>query len=245
MKTAPFALLTALVLPAACAPPPGAPDQPAPAEGSTFAQARAADDQPGKFERVDTLGDACDDGSATSAISPDGQAFTTIFSKFVAAAGPNTPPEQASRGCLLLARVEVPAGWQYSVESLDYRGFVALEDDVTAKRSSLYIISGKNAKVPPPVEFEGEIEERGLRPLRRRPRQPFALVRVRRGPGLLGGRPRRGGQQRGRRQRRPAHGRQRRRRAAMAALRAVTDTTRFVHPAEIVCDDTFPRCTGR
>jgi hypothetical protein len=165
MKTAPLALLTAILLPAACAPGPasapqaGLPAAAAPEPASTLAAARAADAQgPGKLERVDTVGEACGD-SAASSISPDGQAFTTIFSDFVAAAGPNTPPEQASRGCLLLVRVDVPAGWQYSIESLDYRGFASLQDDVTASRSTFYVISGSDARSPDPVELEGPFEE--------------------------------------------------------------------------------------
>ena len=163
MKTASLALLTAaLAVPAACAPPPGSPAEAAPlAEtgDSTLAQARAADAQPGRFERVDYLGNACSEESATTAISPDGQAVTSIFSAFVAAAGPGTPAEQASLGCLMLARVEVPPGWQYSIESLDTRGFVSLEDDVDAELRALYIISGNPARNPPPRTFEGEVAE--------------------------------------------------------------------------------------
>ena len=130
---------------------------------STLAQARAADQQPGRFERVDYLGNACDEGSATTAISPDGQAVTSIFSAFVAAAGPGTPAEQASLGCLLLARVEVPPGWQYSIESIDTRGFVSLEDDVDAELRALYIISGNPARNPPPRHLRGRAD-RGLHP---------------------------------------------------------------------------------
>jgi hypothetical protein len=157
MMRAPLIALTAALLsPAACGQAPGAP---AAAPEHPLVQASAADDdQPGRFQRVDALGDGCQD-SSTSDISPDGQAFTSAFSAFVAAAGPGTPADQATRGCLLLARVEAPAGWSYALESVDLRGFAGLEDDVRATLRTLYVVPGNPVQPPPPRRFRGELSD--------------------------------------------------------------------------------------
>ncbi len=158
MTKASLAALIALLPAAACSQAPGAPaTETTTATTTTFA--RAQDDaSPGRFARIDAIGDGCQD-STTSVISPDGQAFTSIFSAFVAAAGPGVEPERAMRGCLLLATVEVPPGWSYSMESIDLRGFAGLEDDVTASLRTVYVVPGNPVQSPPARRFEGEISD--------------------------------------------------------------------------------------
>jgi hypothetical protein len=154
MRTPSLVLLTALVLPAACVEPPGAPA----AAAETAIRQAEDDDGPGQFESVEYMGDACE-GTAETSFSPDRQVFTSIFSDFVAAVGPDTPPEQASRGCLLLARVNVPEGWSYTLESVDYRGFAGLEGGVTATRDAMYLISGNPVHTTPTATFRGPISD--------------------------------------------------------------------------------------
>jgi Domain of unknown function (DUF4360) len=109
----------------------------------------------GFIEKVNYTGTGCDDKSASSGFSPDKQVVTSIFSAFVAAKGGATPPEEATRNCLVMMEVNVPAGWQYSVESLDYRGFAGLEGEVTASRKALFMISGSPVQAAAPARFKG------------------------------------------------------------------------------------------
>jgi hypothetical protein len=148
-------LSTALTTAAACVP--AAPEAPSPADTRNTSALAGTQDQsgPGRFESVEFMGDACE-GTANSAISPDGQAVTATFSDFVAAAGEDTPAEQANRGCLIRALVEVPDGWSYSLESVDYRGFVEQEDGVTSSKDSLYLISDTSPLKTPTLEFVDE-----------------------------------------------------------------------------------------
>jgi hypothetical protein len=159
MNRAALLATTILTLAGACTPvPPEAPAPPDTRSATTLARVQD-DDGPGHFKSVEFLGDACSEESATVAFSPDNQVFTAIFSDFVAAAGENTPAEQANRGCLIRAQVEVPDGWSYALESVDYRGFVQQDDDVTSTKDSLYLISDSSPFKTPTLRFEDETSE--------------------------------------------------------------------------------------
>jgi hypothetical protein len=151
MRKTSLALLTAL-LSAGCMAAPASPTE------QNTAKAAAPPPGAGFIEKVDYTGTGCE-GSATTGISPDKQAVTSIFSDFVASSGPGAAPELATRNCLIMMDVKVPSGWQYSLESVDYRGFAGLERDVTASRQSLYVISGSSVHVTPVARFKGEIND--------------------------------------------------------------------------------------
>ena len=99
---------------------------------------------PGVIEGVDYFGEGCA-GSATTGISPDGQAVTSIFSDLTAATGSGIEKSQAQRSCLMQVRVGVPAGWSYTLQTVDVRGFVALDKGISARRTSHYIVPGNAA----------------------------------------------------------------------------------------------------
>lgn len=153
MRKIPLALLTALLATACTAPP----DDQSP-EQKVAKAAAAAPAGAGSIEGVTYTGTGCE-GSATTSLSPDKQVATSLFSAFVASVGPGSPPEAATRNCLVMMQINVPSGWSYSLESVDYRGFTALEREVTASRQALYMISGSPVHVTPPARFTGEIED--------------------------------------------------------------------------------------
>jgi hypothetical protein len=80
---------------------------------------------------------------------------TSIFSAFVAEKGGASDPTKASLACLVMIDVNVPAGFQYALESVHHRGFAGLQSEVTATRQSLYMISGRPLLVSAPVKFKG------------------------------------------------------------------------------------------
>jgi hypothetical protein len=153
MRRTSLALLTAL-LAAACT---EAPDgQPATDEQVAYALAEGA----GTIESVTYAGTGCPPGSTTSSFSPDKQVVTSVFSAFVAEKGPSGDPADRKLNCLVMMNIHVPAGWSYSIESLDYRGFVALESsEVKASRQSLYLMSGNPVQVAPRARFTGPMDK--------------------------------------------------------------------------------------
>lgn len=147
----PLALLIAPLL--ACVAPPDD------ASLSRQAAQAAALEETGFIENVTYAGTGCPEKSASSGLSPDKQVVTSIFSAFVAQKGPVAPPAEATRNCLVMLDINVPAGWQYSLESVHYRGFAGLEADVTATRRSLYMISGSKLHVTAPASFKGATDK--------------------------------------------------------------------------------------
>jgi hypothetical protein len=151
MSKSPLVLLIAAFLPAACTQAPGGPSERA------AANATAAPGEGGTIEGVEYHGTGCEGGSAVTAVSPDNLAVTSTFSDFVASTGDGTTPDDASRNCLLMMKIDVPQGWSYSLESVDIRGFANLPAGVTATRKSLYLISGSAVHTTPTARFKGQI----------------------------------------------------------------------------------------
>ena len=96
------------------------------------------------IDSVTYSGDGCPAGSVAVGLSPDGEAFTVAFSQLFAAVGSGLAAEDAGQHCRLHIKLSVPAGWSYALASVDYRGFVMLDDGMTATRQSNYHISGES-----------------------------------------------------------------------------------------------------
>jgi len=159
MPKIPLALLTALLATACTA----VPDDQSITERQV-AEAVAAPEGAGFIDKVEYAGTGCPPGSTTSGISPDKQAVTSIFSAFIADKGGASNPEAAKRHCLVMMEINVPAGWSYSLESVDYRGFAGLQGEVTATRRSLYLISGSPVHVTKPATLKGVLDDNFTHP---------------------------------------------------------------------------------
>jgi Domain of unknown function (DUF4360) len=159
MRKSALALSIALLATACTAAPEAqAPIEPQAAAAKAVAPAPAPPGA-GFIESIEYVGTGCAKDSTATGLSPDRQAVTSIFSSFIASAGPGTPPADASKNCLMIFQINVPEGWQYSLESVHHRGFAGLERDVTASRRSLYLISGSPAHVTPPAHWQGETSD--------------------------------------------------------------------------------------
>jgi hypothetical protein len=78
-------------------------------------------------------GSGCPRGSASVTLSSDRKALTVILDQFIAAAGPNYPtPYTDRKNCLIDVDLHIPEGWQYSLISATYRGYIDIEVDVEA-----------------------------------------------------------------------------------------------------------------
>jgi hypothetical protein len=71
-------------------------------------------------------GSGCPQGSVGSSFANDRKSFTLIFDSFVASQGPGVPITQNRKNCMVNLNLHVPGGWQFSIASVDYRGYVNL-----------------------------------------------------------------------------------------------------------------------
>jgi hypothetical protein len=107
------------------------------------------------FGSVDFSGSGCPSGSARATVSPDGEAFTLIFDRFYVASGPGIPAQQATRGCRVVADLRFPDGWQFSVFTVDFRGFASLEDGTSGRLHSRYRFRSGPEQRPSQVRLVG------------------------------------------------------------------------------------------
>ncbi len=99
--------------------------------------------EPVTIKKITVNGTGCPLGSTVQNISEDKQAFTVTFSEFFAEIGPGLTPANSRKNCVLTAVLKVPAGWQYSIGSFYYRGFMGLDKGVRATHRTSYFFEGQ------------------------------------------------------------------------------------------------------
>jgi hypothetical protein len=95
-----------------------------------------------KIRRISYAGSGCAAGSIRSDVPRGFSSFRLYFDGLVAEAGPGIPLAESRKNCQILLDLAFPAGWSFSVASLDYRGYVELDFGATATQSSTYYFQG-------------------------------------------------------------------------------------------------------
>jgi hypothetical protein len=104
-------------------------------------------------------GPGCPDGSLAVSLSPDGSAFTILYSSLVAATGPGVDASQSVSGCQLSLSLAGPPGWAWAVDSIDFRGYVKLDPHVLAQEKDDYhFADGRHVNSAMDV-FHGPLDE--------------------------------------------------------------------------------------
>ena len=110
---------------------------------SSVALADAPDPGSVHVNNITWAGSGCPAGTVASDVSEDAQAFTLLFSNYVAEAGPGIPLSAGRKACNLLINLHVPAGWSYSIIDVDYRGYAKLDYGTVGEQLSEYYFSGR------------------------------------------------------------------------------------------------------
>ncbi|MFI7599949.1 DUF4360 domain-containing protein [Actinoplanes sp. NPDC049681] len=96
-------------------------------------------------ETVKVNGSGCRPDTVAVALSQDKQAFTVLYSTYLAQAGAATKNKDERRTCSITVRLTVPPGVSYAIPSVDYRGFAHLEPGGSATLSGRYHFQGSGA----------------------------------------------------------------------------------------------------
>lgn len=75
----------------------------------------------------------------------DVNSFTLIFDSYVASVGPGVGITESRKNCQLNLDLRYPGGFQYSVYSTIYRGYVGIDKGVSATQSATYYFSGRKS----------------------------------------------------------------------------------------------------
>ncbi|KAL2064276.1 hypothetical protein VTL71DRAFT_4770 [Oculimacula yallundae] len=100
-------------------------------------------------------GTGCPQGTVGSFISPDRTTFTLIFDRFVASIGPGVAVTENRKNCQLNIELQYPGGFQYSIASTMYRGYVDVDQGVSARQQNTYYFSGQSNQLTSGTDFKG------------------------------------------------------------------------------------------
>ena len=101
-------------------------------------------------------GSGCPPGSTVVDLAPDGQAFTVIFSEFLAQIGRGIPLAESRKNCQLNLTVHVPQGGTYAIASVDYRGYMNLARGARGLQKATFYFQGQEPQASAWQMFEGE-----------------------------------------------------------------------------------------
>jgi len=93
------------------------------------------------IEKTGYSGNGCPQGSVSTLLSPDKSVVTFGFDSFQATIGPNSNPNEKQKNCQLHLGLRYPQGFQVSVMSATYHGYVRLDPGVSGNFISSYYFS--------------------------------------------------------------------------------------------------------
>ncbi|MCC2678835.1 MAG: hypothetical protein K0R29_1411 [Pseudobdellovibrio sp.] len=91
---------------------------------------------------VDFRGTGCDAESARVSITPDLQYMSILYDRFkaeVGAGSPNINARVANKNCVVVVKFDLPAGWSFQFEAVEYRGFVGLPNNKTIAQQRISV----------------------------------------------------------------------------------------------------------
>lgn len=129
-------------------------------EGGLVLEEMADAAPPGvKIQEVKYKGTGCPEGTVAASLASDGKSIVFAFQSLVASIGPDIPTAEACRSCQLDLAVDVPHGYSYTVFGVDVRGFVSLDEGVTAVQSAAYARSHGGKVAAAASKFQGPLSE--------------------------------------------------------------------------------------
>jgi hypothetical protein len=105
-------------------------------------------------------GTGCKDATVAASLSADYEALTLMFDEYVAEIGKDTDQSKKRRFCQILVDLDFPAGFSFSLVSLDYSGYASLDWGVRAEQKSTYYFQGfaKDERYSFKTRLLGEID---------------------------------------------------------------------------------------
>ncbi|KAJ3410697.1 hypothetical protein HDV05_003469 [Chytridiales sp. JEL 0842] len=88
-------------------------------------------------------GSGCPQGTVSKNFNADRTAFTLIFDSYIASIGAGVPLTESRKNCQLNVDLRIPQGWQYSLGTVDYRGYWDLDTGVVGTSSAIYYFQGE------------------------------------------------------------------------------------------------------
>lgn len=91
-------------------------------------------------------GTGCPEGTLSASITPDGKTISLIFDNYIAEAGNSVGVKRDIKNCSVQLPIEVPAGYQFTIVKLDYRGFNSVPDGGRTRYVTMYSFLDEETK---------------------------------------------------------------------------------------------------
>lgn len=104
-------------------------------------------------------GSGCPAGTVAENISPDLQAFTLLFDSYFAEVGEGVATREKRKNCTINLSFSYPPGWQFALIEMHARGFVSLEQNVTAQQKTSFYFQGDTQTGSFEQNFSGPTDE--------------------------------------------------------------------------------------
>ena len=111
------------------------------------------------LDPADPASCGCPVGSAQGMLAQDGSVFTVTYERFIAEDGPNTNPLDARKRCQLVLELDVPRGYQFSIERLNTTGYVDLDPKTVARLAVRYKFRGANREMNLQKKYVGPLTQ--------------------------------------------------------------------------------------
>lgn len=91
-----------------------------------------------KLKKPQLGGTGCPEGTIGASISPDAKTISLLFDNYIAQAGNSSGVKRDIKNCSVQLPIEVPAGFQFTIVKLDYRGYNSVPDGGRARYVTMY-----------------------------------------------------------------------------------------------------------
>lgn len=91
-----------------------------------------------KLKKPKLGGTGCAEGTVAASITPDAKTMSLLFDNYTTEAGGDTGIERDIKNCSVEIPIQVPAGYQFMVVKLDYRGFNSIPDGGRTRYVAMY-----------------------------------------------------------------------------------------------------------
>ncbi|WP_165773345.1 DUF4360 domain-containing protein [Zooshikella ganghwensis] len=119
----------------------------------------ASDIIPVSINLVKNSGTGCPSGTVSAIVAPDGKSFVLGFDAYIAEVGPNIPRRESRKNCTLTAQLNIPNGLSFTIVDVNYRGYAALDEGVTALQQSRYFFAGYPKEARFKRDFQGPYDD--------------------------------------------------------------------------------------
>lgn len=102
-------------------------------------------------------GSGCPQGTVGTSFNVERSQFTLIFDAFIASKGPGVPATEATKSCQINLNLHIPQGWQYSIATVEHRGFVQLPKKMKASQQVTYYFQGDGDLASADSSFVGPV----------------------------------------------------------------------------------------